>query len=325
MSAALSPEHILRELADLWVSMAKDATSETGDGVLRACSATLIVLSEVSEDATALDETIAALMSEHPARTVVIRLSGAGERALSERVYAECWMPFGQRRQICCEQIEITASDAALADLPSVVLPLAVADLPVILWCRTPRLLGMPEFRAIAAMATRVIVDSAPMPDAPAALRRLASAADRTILGDLAWTRLTRWREMLSQVFQNRALLAQIGSINEAQVRFGPGYETSARYLAAWISGCLPQVKAAVAADPNTPTLQFTLSGEAIHISLHRQDGRLVATVNEISQCTNLPQPGDYILMREELSITARDAVFERTLSSVARVLNPSS
>jgi hypothetical protein len=26
-------------------------------------------------------------------------------------------MPFGQRRQICCEQVEITASDAALADL----------------------------------------------------------------------------------------------------------------------------------------------------------------------------------------------------------------
>jgi len=58
-------------------------------------------------------ETMAALMPEHPARTIVVRLSGAGERALAERVYAQCWMPFGERRQICCEQIEITASDAA--------------------------------------------------------------------------------------------------------------------------------------------------------------------------------------------------------------------
>ena len=323
MSATLSPEQILRELADLWISMAKDATSKTGDGVLRACSMTLIVLSEASEDAAALDETIAALMSEHPARTIVIRLSGAGERALSERVYAECWMPFGQRRQICCEQIEITASDPALADLPSVVLPLAVADLPVILWSRAPRLLGMPEFGAIAAIATRVIVDSGPMPDPQAALRLLASAADRTVLGDLAWTRLTRWREMLSQVFQNRKLLARIASITQAHVRFGPGYETPARYLAAWISDCLPQVKAAVAADSATPTLQFDLSGDAIHISLLRQDQRLVATVNEISQCTNLPQPGDYILMREELAITARDPVFERALKSASRIPNP--
>ena len=62
---------------------------------------------------------------------------------MAERVYAQCWKPFGQHRQICCEQMEITASDAALADLPSVVLPLAVADLPLIVWCRSPRLLAM--------------------------------------------------------------------------------------------------------------------------------------------------------------------------------------
>jgi glucose-6-phosphate dehydrogenase assembly protein OpcA len=253
-------------------------------------------------------------MPEHPARAILVRLHPDGPRAFSERVYAQCWMPFGQRRQICCEQIEITASDAALADLPSVVLPLAVADLPVMLWCRASRLLGMPEFRAIAAMATRVIVDSAATPDAKAALGRLAAASGSTVLGDLAWTRLTRWRELLSQVFENRERLAQIGAISDVRVRFGPGYETAARYLAAWISECLPQSKAAVAADPATPTLELELTGEGIHISLRRENQRLVATVNEISQCTNLPQPGDYTLMREELAITARDPVFERAL-----------
>ena len=72
-------------------------------------------------------------------------------------------MPFGQRQQICCEQIEITASDAALGDLPSVMLPLVVADLPVILWCRSARLIGMPEFAQIARMATKVVLDSAAM------------------------------------------------------------------------------------------------------------------------------------------------------------------
>jgi glucose-6-phosphate dehydrogenase assembly protein OpcA len=310
----MSPEHILRELSVLWAGMSKPAQGESAAGVLRACTMTLIVLSEDSDDQAALGETIAALMPEHPARTILVRLHPDGPRALSERVYAQCWMPFGQRRQICCEQIEITLSDAALGDLPSVVLPLAVADLPVVLWCRASRLLGMPEFRAIAAMATRVIVDSAVMPDPQVALRRLADAAAHTVLGDLAWARLTRWREMLAQLFQNRELLAQIGSISEARVRFGPGYETAARYLAAWISVGLPQAKAAVASDPSTPTLDLELSGVGVHVSLRRQDQRLVATVNEISQCTNLPQPGDYTLMREELTITSRDSVFERTL-----------
>src|SRR5947207_6648238 len=81
---------------------------------------TLVVVAEESEDPSALGETIASLMPEHPARAILIRLRGAGERALSEHVYQQCWKPFGQRQQICCEQIELTASDAALGDLASV-------------------------------------------------------------------------------------------------------------------------------------------------------------------------------------------------------------
>ena len=114
MSATVAPDRILKELPPLGTQEGKQGDA----GVLRACSMTLVVLAEEADDAAALGETVAALMPEHPARTILIRLRGEGERALSERVYQQCWMPFGQRQQICCEQIEITASDAALADLP---------------------------------------------------------------------------------------------------------------------------------------------------------------------------------------------------------------
>ena len=139
MAATVAPDHILKELAELWVSLGKQENGEAGAGVLRACSMTLVVLTEEGDDLSALGETIAALMPEHPARAIIVRLHGGTEPALSERVYSQCWMPFGQRRQICCEQIELTASDASIDDLPSVVLPLAVPDLPLILWCRSAR------------------------------------------------------------------------------------------------------------------------------------------------------------------------------------------
>src|SRR5262249_26256813 len=158
-------------------------------------------------DLVSLGETLAALMPEHPARSILIRLRGAGGPELAERVYAQCWMPFGQRRQICCEQIEITATDSALRDLAPVVLPLAVPDLPVIVGCRSPRLVEMPEFVTISSMAQKLILDSAALPDARAGLKRLADASRGMLLGDLAWTRLTRWREMLSQVFENKQYL----------------------------------------------------------------------------------------------------------------------
>ena len=42
MSAALSPDSILRDLAALWTATGGDAHAETGAGVLRACAMTLV-------------------------------------------------------------------------------------------------------------------------------------------------------------------------------------------------------------------------------------------------------------------------------------------
>jgi glucose-6-phosphate dehydrogenase assembly protein OpcA len=322
----VAPEHVLRELAELWVTLG----TESGAGVLRACTLTLVVLAEASDDAAALGETIAALMPEHPARTIVVRLSGAGERALAERVYAQCWMPFGERRQICCEQIEITASDAALADLASVVLPLAAPDLPVIVWSRSARLFEMPSFGAIARMATKVVVDSAGFADPKRALRLLAETG-RGSLGDLAWTRLTRWREMLARLFENRKYLAKLKGISSVRVDYSGDLATAAWYMGAWIVDALADagVRAKIVvgagrgprsrAVPAAP-LSVELEGGGFRVALARREDRLVIAVDDAENCTNLPQPSDYLLMREELGIVRRDAVFERTLASAARL-----
>src|SRR5207247_290054 len=79
-----------------------------------------------------------------------------------------------------------------------------VADLPVILWFRPPRLLASPALKDLARIATKTVIDSEIFGDAHAALARLSgAAASGTLLGDLAWTRLTRWREMIAQIFEN--------------------------------------------------------------------------------------------------------------------------
>ncbi len=319
MSTTVAPENILKELAALWTQQGKEGEA----GVLRACSMTLLVMAEAADDTAALGETIAALMPQHPSRAILVRLQGPGERALSERVYQQCWKPFGQRQQICCEQIEITASDAALADLPSVLLPLVVPDLPVILWCRSPRVMEKPEFGEIARMANRVVLDTAAAVNATGAISRLADGMrSGAPMADLAWTRLTRWRETLSRVFENRDTAAHLPGITGVKVNYGPGYETAAWYFAAWVNDALGDaaVKAAVSVAPGAPTLRLELSGGELHVALSREEDRLVTTVNQQSNCTNLPMASDYMAMREELGIVGRDAVFERTLASAARL-----
>jgi glucose-6-phosphate dehydrogenase assembly protein OpcA len=322
MGATVSPDRVLHELHDLWVSLGKQGEGDPGAGVLRACSMTLIVLGEEAEDAQALGETLAALMPEHPARTILVRMRGAGERVIEDRVYAQCWKPFGQRRQICCEHIEITASDSALPELPPVLLPLVAPDLPVILWCRSPRLIELDGFREIARMSRKIIVDSAAFADTRDAIRRIAAAAERgMLLGDLAWTRLTRWREMVSQVFENRKYLAALPAVRSARVRYGEGNQALAWYMAAWIANALARagvnVRPEIAAAGGA-ALEVVLEGEGIRVELARENDRLVVTVNGLAAHTNLSHPDDCLLMREELGITSRDAVFEETLASAA-------
>jgi hypothetical protein len=327
MAASISADRILRELADLWAATGQEH-DEDGSGVLRACSMTLIVLAEEGDDMEALGETIAALMPEYPARTILVRLGGTGAPALAERVYSQCWMPFGQRRQICCERIEITASAASLADLPSLLPPLAAPDLPVLLWWRSARLLGTPEYRKLAAIADKAIVDSSGLEDQKAALPMLVQMAQgEAILGDLSWTLLTRWREMLSGVFESRECQARLPDISNVAVGFaGVRPPVFAWYMGAWVANALSDagVHAYLTWQPRREltgrALRVDLTGGDFHVSLERHDDRLSVEAGCLSHFTNLPQPTDYLLMSEELGIVRRDPVFERTLATAARL-----
>ncbi len=60
-------------------------------------------------------------------------------------------------------------------------------------------------------------------------------------------------------------------------------------------------------------------------MALWREGETLVVTVNDLANRTHLPPPSDYLLMREELGIMRRDTVFDRALSTAARLAVSSS
>jgi glucose-6-phosphate dehydrogenase assembly protein OpcA len=333
-AGTIAPDRILHDMADLWVSLGKQGEGDAG--VLRACSMTLVVAAEESDDAQAIGETLAALMPEHPSRAIVIRFRAEDRRSLAARVFAQCWMPFGHHQQICCEQIEITASDASLPDLAAVVLPLTVPDLPVILWCRGPRLFHLPAFSQLAAIAQKVVLDGAAFGDAAAALgeMREAVAAGRR-LADLSWTRLTRWRELIAQIFENRAQLANLPLVSDILISYrAAATPAPAFYLAAWLReglekiGAHPRIRFETEAGesngrlsrvelraPNRPDAIASISLAGGPCAEVRAGGLLSMAL--------LPALTDYALMREELSIPGRDAVFEHALAAVAKLAVP--
>jgi len=322
--AALSPDSLLREMSHLWLTLGQRGQIESGEGVLRACSLTLLVLTDENENSQALGETLAALMPQHPARTIIIRLQAAGNPEPTGRAFSQCWMPFGKRRQICCEQIEISAPETGLADALAVVDALTAPDLPAVAWCRDLRLLDRPEFDQLAAISTRIIVDSAAAPDPRAILVRLADRAARGIrIGDLSWTRLTRWRQMISQFFDNPGRRARVRGL--VQVAVQSAETTESRYLAAWLADGLSSLGGSVrvAFEPVSAgdLHRVVMRAENLSVALRGSGGRLILEGDGLSHCVSLPPCTAYSLMREELDVAGADPVFTQTLASAAKDL----
>jgi glucose-6-phosphate dehydrogenase assembly protein OpcA len=316
MPALVNPEEILHNLHDLWDEM--DRQQSGSGGILRACALTLVVTAEDEQDAENVRRLLGILMHDHPSRAVIVRNSTAPGQELEARVFAECWKPFGSAQQICSEGVEITSLASQLSDVAGLLVPLRVPDLPLVLWCRGPRAFTRGVFEPLYSLADKIVVDSAPSPDAKAALdflRGLRATGYR--VGDLHWTRLTGWREILASLFDQAAL--KPGDISEVRIEHGGEQpSTCARYFAAWIGTALPRARLSLQTQPGRGGVRsLTLSGSTGTITL-THIGPSVVEVNGLGRsyrCT-LPPTDEASLMSEELKILGTDLVYERVLQS---------
>ena len=323
MTAAVQPAKLLAELDDLWRSLGNDQEG----GVLRACAMTLIVCAQGDDDQC--DETLAQLMREYPARTIVLRQRSGLAPALSAGVRAQCWKPFGSHQQICCEIIEITASRVSLVGAQPVVGALTAPDLPVVIWCRAPEIVTLSDFQPILRLAGKLILDTAGASNLAAQLRYIRAAEQAgAIVADLAWTRLTNWRSAVAAFFDNPANLEQISRINGVQVRYQGAYTPlSAYYMVGWLRHALGRPVAyelvrAPEACPLPRVEMVSLQAPGWHVSLQVGQDR-AAHVDSFVQDSHaiLPLRSDYDLMREELSILAVDPVYRAALAIAEQLI----
>jgi glucose-6-phosphate dehydrogenase assembly protein OpcA len=306
----IKPDQILKELGELWTNMAKpDAGEKNEGGVLRACAMTLISFVDDEEDSVELSQTLAGLMKEHPSRAVVVRLK-EGEDFLEARVFAQCWMPFGHRRQICCEQVEITASMNRLGDVAAIVGPLAVPDLPRLILLRSARIVRAGALRKILGLGDKIVVDSG-RPGAPG-FGELGGLLDSGHLtGDLAWTRITEVRALLAQLLDDcppRTIVIEYTG-REA----GP----EARYLEAWLHSSLPLTKVGLRRGSSDGDGKLSSVHVDKELTIRLGDGSAEYERCGIRQRASLAKNTDEELLNAELAIVVHDEVFERALNAI--------
>ncbi len=314
-----SADAVLKDLTALWASLDK-AGERAEHGVLRACAMTLLVFDEESRDPAQIGEIVARVMQEHPNRAILVRLCGDAGASPQHKVLAQCWLPFGRREQICCEQIEVTVGTRKLGEMAPLLGALAAPDLPLVAWYRVPQALEAlaPEL----LRPSRVIVDGADLGPPAAALAKLEKLAGRgSPLADLSWTRLTRWREVVAQVFEDPVARGLLADLREVRVFYsGPSEPPlAAYYLGGWVNAML---------DRLIPVrFEVGLEGIALEcgdreVSVRRVEGSeaVLIKMGATLDCAMCQRRADVELLREELGIAGRDMIYERSLAAALRI-----
>ncbi len=205
------------------ISRALVSVREEGGAVALGRVLTLIILTREG----AMEEVIEAANDasrEHPMRVIVLLIGNADDS--DSRVDAQIRVggDAGASEVITLRVV----GEAGRSNLESLVTGLLLPDAPVVVWWpnRTP---DNPSKTSIGRIAQRRITDAATKSD-PSAW--VAALGEQYAPGDtdLAWTRLTRWREQLAAILDQPPYEA----VTAVRVR-GAADSPSTALLAAWL------------------------------------------------------------------------------------------
>lgn len=214
---------IERDLRNLWEQLAETIHTQGHQPLMRVCVLNIIVYAPGEHAAEEVNQIMAEVTTQHPSRIfVILPKFGATEADLSAWVTALCHLSAGGHKQVCCEQIMITAGDGALYRLPSLMRPLLVPDLPVVLWWRDIPSVENRLFAGLAQDSDRVILDSAKFEDPEDGLAGLVTLINHrpqwAAFSDLNWSRLTPWRLSVAGFFDAPDWRAYLNRLSRVEV-----------------------------------------------------------------------------------------------------------
>ena len=138
----------------------------------------------------AAERVLEGLRERHPSRTVILVPRPGEDGGIDARVWVRSF-PLGHR-SVAGEVIELSLRGDRSVAPASIVLPLAISDLPIFVRWR-----GEPPFEAtqwdqLVGLADRVVVDSSEW--GQLRYSELSGAFERTAVSDIAWARTGMWR-----------------------------------------------------------------------------------------------------------------------------------
>lgn len=213
---------IERHISHLW----RDVTSESAfPGAVRTSILNLVVYTRDEESAARVSEELRRNSRRHPSRTIILvgdRLRAGSSVDASVSVY--CANSGGSARPLCYEEITITGHGRVADHLPSVVIPLLIAELPTYLWWPGQPPFGHRTFHRLLSIADQLIIDSSQFNSPGDGLANIALLCfAKQGVNDFNWRRMEPWREVLVQFFDGPSWTPYAYGIRSARLEVGSG------------------------------------------------------------------------------------------------------
>jgi glucose-6-phosphate dehydrogenase assembly protein OpcA len=264
----------------LWKQCLAD---QSGGDVARSLTVNFVGVARAA-DADALDAAMQRLQRRSPCRAFLVLIdetATAGKAELAATTRGNTAM-----RDIVLEEIRVRVPTTAFAQLPGLIRPLLMNDLPTHLYWAGPWPADAAHFHGLAHLCDHVVVDSRRFAEPRRDLHTLATlrAGGRRIT-DLAWLRLRPWRRALAEAFERVTWTP--GTPTTATVRHDAAGEAAARLLSDWLQARL-QAKVQTDDSGSTSTagpdhVVVRTGGFEIDLGLHR--GQIRAHVSTAEHC----------------------------------------
>ncbi|HEX7102958.1 MAG TPA: glucose-6-phosphate dehydrogenase assembly protein OpcA [Nitrolancea sp.] len=283
---------IERELAQLWRMPTVVGLRETDIVPTRTSVLNLVVHSPNATIGKRTATIINELAANHPSRVISFTATSdphAFDDDIDAHVSTHCHTASGERFAECYEKIEIKSPPDSLDELPSLIVALAIPDLPTFIWWPGQPPLDDQRFRRVALVANRLIIDSLDFKNCSENLIRVAAlcreVGDQCAISDLNWARLAPWRSMMSQFFDKPECNWALRHITELTLEYGrshSGKQNAAQPMlfAGWLASRLGWDRENIIANSHTNGACSTRDGNGHTIDIVTRDQEVPSRYN---------------------------------------------
>jgi glucose-6-phosphate dehydrogenase assembly protein OpcA len=348
-----------RELRELWKQIASKKPGAEQQAVTRACVHNLIVYATGEKSDAEVNSIIAEITVQNPGRVFILLPDPSSKNDRTNAwVSAQCYRTAGKREQVCCEQIMLRAEGQAVREIPMILAPLIVPDVPVFVWWRS-QIQHDTILKDLLEPADRVIIDSAVNATGHQEMRNSSSvlkeAISETAFSDLDWARLTFWRDLVARLFDSPEARKQIPEMNRVEIQASEPMSYQPLFLASWLASRLEWKFSSKIRSEGDKVLfeclnrnrktEFVISsavpklaGSNLQgIQLHTKAAKFSISVADdrsyleyLAYCEGMPgvrqlrkfeAKSEASLLRDELMILGRDRAYEQALQFLFQLL----